>query len=176
MTARFSIAPHFHVEGAWPDRLRVADGDEWRIPQDAELAGLIQEPEDTTPSFRLFSVPMHMRVRFWAMLGEEAETASGDFVRFSDDLAEFLAFKELPPPSDAVCELIVQDAAGTVTTADAWALVNFGEESVALAWPGLQLRLDPGEGCCMTENAPCDVIPPEADDLNALFVIRPPAA
>ena len=53
---------------------------------------------------------MHMRTRFWAMLDEEAVEGSGDFVYFSDDLAEFLTFKDLPPPKDAVCELILQNA------------------------------------------------------------------
>jgi hypothetical protein len=113
-----------------------------------------------------------MRTRFWAMLNEEAAAGTGDFDEFSDGLAEFLTFKELPPPQDSVCELLVQAPGGTVKTGDVWALINFGEEPVLLAWPQLRLRLVPGEGCRMAAGLPPDVVPPAEDELNALIAIR----
>lgn len=178
MTACFAVAPHFQCKGSWADRLLVAEGDGWRAPGEAELAGLTRDspPEDGTACSRLFTVPMHMRTRFWAMLDQEAAEGSGDFVNFSADLAEFLTFKSLSPPKDAVCELILQDAAGTVTTDDAWALVNFGEEPVLLAWPQLQLRLNPGEGLQIASAPLPGVVPPANDELNALVAIRLGAA
>lgn len=182
MTASFAVAPNFQCKGSWVDRLRVAQGDGWRAPNDDELASLTPgTPQDVSPGDGvacscLFTVPAHMRTRFWAMLDEEAAEGSGDFVNFSDDLAEFLKFKNLPPPKDAVCELILQDAGGTVTTDDVWALVNFGEEPVLLGWPGLQLRLDAGEGLRIGAGSPANVMPPANEDINVLLAIRPASA
>jgi hypothetical protein len=106
------------------------------------------------------------------MLDEEAATGTGDFVEFSDDLAQFLTFKNLSPPNDSIWELLVQDASGTVSTDDVWALINFGEEPLLLAWPQLHLRLDPGEGCRMTAGLPPDVVPPAKDELSVFIAIR----
>jgi hypothetical protein len=180
--ALFAVAPNFQCKGSWADRLLVAAGDSWRAPDDKELAALTPStPQDSslgdgTACFCLFSIPMHMRTRFWAMLDEEAAEGTGDFVNFSDDLAEFLTFKELSPPQDAVCELLLQNEGGKVSTDDVWALVNFGEEPVRLGWPGLQFRLDPGEGLRMAPGSPPDVVPPANDDVNVLLAIRPASA
>ena len=156
------------------DRLLVAEGDRWRAPHDDELAGLtLNTPsQDGGACSSLFTVPAHMCSRFWAMLDEEASAGTGNFDGFSDDLAQFLTFKELPPPKDAVCELLVQDAAGEVRTEDVWALINFGEGPILLAWPQLRLRLVSGEGCRMAAGLPLDVLPPLQDELNLLLAIR----
>lgn len=178
MKASFAIAPNFQCKGSWADRLLVAEGDAWRAPDDSELAGLtLSAPQDMpsgdgTACACLFTVPMHLRARFWAMLDEEAAEGSGDFVNFSDDLAEFLTFKDLPPPNDAICELLLQDVGGKVATDDVWALVNFGEDPVLLAWPELQVRLNPGEGLRVASGNPPDVVPPVNDDVNVLLAIR----
>jgi hypothetical protein len=174
----FAVAPNFQCKGSWADRLLVAEADGWRAPDETEMVNLTLNtpPADGAACSRLFSVPMHMRTRFWAMLDEEAAEGSGDFVYFSDDLAEFLTFKDLPPPKEAVCELILQNAVGRVTTDDAWALINFGEEPVVLAWPQLQLRLDPGEGLQTALECPPDVVPPVDDELNVLLAVRLAAA
>jgi len=174
----FAVAPNFQCKGSWTDRLLVAEADGWRAPAETELVELtpITPPANGTACACLFSVPVHMRTRFWAMLDEEAVEGSGDFVYFSDDLAEFLTFKDLPPPKDAVCELILQNALGTVTTDDAWALINFGEEPVLLAWPELQLRLGPGEGLRTALECPPNVVPPADDELNVLLAVRLAAA
>lgn len=177
MKACFAIAPNFQCKGSWTDRLLVAEGDGWRAPHDDEAAGLTltKPPEDAAACSCLFTVPVHMRTRFWAMLDEEASAGTGDFDRFSDDLAQFLTFKELSPPNDSVYEILVQDTAGKVTTGDVWALINFGEDPVLLAWPQLRLRLFAGEGCRMTVSSPPDVVPPQ-DELNVLLAIRRPAS
>ncbi len=79
----------------------MAEGGGWRAPLDDELAGLALTKPDSDPACCcLFSVPAHMRNRFWAMLNEEAAEGTGDFDEFSDDLANFLTFKELPPPNE----------------------------------------------------------------------------
>lgn len=178
MKAAFAVAPNFHVNGSWADRLLVADGDGWRAPDEKERLALTRDapPADGTACSCLFSVPMHLRTRFWAMLNDEAAEGTGNFISFSDDLAEFLTFKDLPPPKDALCELLLQDTGGKVTTDDVWALVNFGEEPFLLAWPGLQMRLNPGEGLRIAPGHPPDVVPPEDDDVNVLLAIRPEAA
>ena len=174
MKLSFAIAPNFQCKGSWIDRLLVAEDGGWRAPRDDELASLTQEEasEDRGACSFLFSVPNHMRTRFWAMLDEEAAAGTGNFVEFSDDLAGFLTFKGLSPPTASVCELVVQDANGKVSTDDIWALINFGEETVLLAWPQqLQLRLVPGEGCRIV-GLPPDVVTPRKDELNLLLVIR----
>lgn len=174
MTAPFAVAPNFQCKGAWAERLLVAAGAGWRAPNENELAGLTSDtsPGDGTACSRLFIVPMHMRGRFWAMLDEEAAEGSGDFVSFSDDLAEFLTFKGLPPPKESVCELLLQDAGGQVVADGVWALVNFGDEPVLLTWPELRLRLEPGEGLQAKAGSPPQVVPPADDDVNVLLAIR----
>jgi len=68
------------------DRLLVAEGESWRAPHEDELDSLTlnKPPEDAAACFCLFSVPAHMRTRFWAMLNEEASAGTGDFDEFSD--------------------------------------------------------------------------------------------
>jgi hypothetical protein len=171
--ALFAVAPNFHSDGPWKDRLFVAEGGGWRVPHDDELASLtLTKPGSDPTCCCLFFLPAHMRNRFWAMLNEEAAEGTGNFDEFSRDLAIFLAFKELPPPKDSVSELLIQSPDGKVETGDVWALINFGEEPVLLAWPQLQLRLGPAEGCRMTVGLPPNVVPPPNDELNVLLAIR----
>jgi hypothetical protein len=152
----------------------VAEGERWRAPHEEELASLTlnKPPEDAATCVCLFSVPAHLRTRFWAMLNEQASMGTGDFDEFSEDLVRFLTFKGLPPPKDSVCELLVQDARGEVRTGDGWALINFADEPILLAWPQLRLRLASGEGCRLTEGLPPDVVPPPKDEMNVLLAIR----
>ncbi len=174
MKPLFAIAPHFQCKGSWTDRLLVAEGEVWRAPDDNELANLIvKEPSDAeTLCACLFTVPVHMRTRFWAMLQDEAEAGDGDFVAFSVDLANFLTFKNMTPPKDPVCELLIQEAAGSLDMKDVWALINVGEEPVLLAWPQQQLRLNPGEGCRLALDLPPVVVPPAPDEMNVVVAIR----
>lgn len=172
MKALFAVAPNFHFAGSWKERLLVAEAGGWRAPTDDELAALTPAAPGSAPDrCCLFTVPAHMRNRFWAMLNEEAAEGTGNFDAFSEDLANFLKFKELAPPNDLMCELLIQDAAGKVETGDVWALVNFGDEPVLLAWPQVRLRLLPGEGCRMAAGSPPEIAPP-SDELNVLLAIR----
>jgi hypothetical protein len=174
VNSSFAIASNFQCKGSWRDRLLVAECDRWRVPNEHELVSLTpnKPPQDAAACSLLFSVPAHMRTRFWAMLNEEASAGTGDFDEFSEDLVQFLTFKELPPPKDSVCELLVQDAGGKVRTGDVWALINFGEEPILLAWPRLRLQLAPGEGCRTAVGLPPDVVPPPQDELNVLLAVR----
>jgi hypothetical protein len=168
----FAVAQNFHCSGSWKDRLQVAEGSGWRAPNDDELASLTQTPGRDPACCCLFSVPAHISHRFWAMLNEEAAEGAGNFDEFSQDLAGFLTFKELPPPENSVSELLIQNPDGQVDTGDIWALVNFGEEPVFLAWPQTQLRLGPAEGCRLAAGFPPAVLPPAEDELNVLLAIR----
>ena len=173
MKPLFAIAPNFQCKGAWTDRLLVAEGSGWRKPLDDELPSLtVSEPSGEGAVTCLFTIPAHMRARFWAMLEDEAESGVGDFVEFSIDLANFLTFKNLPPPNEPVCELLIQDTGGSLSTSDAWALINVGEEPVLLAWSQHQLRLVPGEGCRLAADLPPVVVPPAQDELNVVLAIR----
>ncbi|HWP14722.1 MAG TPA: hypothetical protein VNM46_03790 [Xanthobacteraceae bacterium] len=170
MRPAFAIAPDFHLSGGWSDRLLLAEGEGWRSPREDELAALMGESSEAESAVLLFTVPAHMRGRFWEMLGEEAAEGTGDFVTFAADLRQFLAFKELPPPADALFDLVVQDVGGAVDTAGLWALVNFGDEPLVLDWPDVRLRLGSGEGCRTSTELPA--VAPPADDPNVMVAIR----
>ena len=124
----------------------------------------------------LFAIAAHMRARFWDMLGEEAAEGSGDFVTFAADLRQFLAFKELPPPAAATFDLLVQDVGGAVDPAGLWGLINFSDEPLLLDWPGVRLRLGPGEGCRVDPRYPPPGVVAPADEPNVMVAIREGAA
>jgi len=171
MRPAFAIAPNFHLDGGWADRLLIAANEGWRAPREDEIAALVADAAHADVATLLFAFPVHMRARFWDMLGEEAAEGTGDFVAFAAEVRQFLAFKELPPPPDALFELLIQDASGEVDVAGLWALTNFGEEPLLLDWPDVRLRLAPGEGCRIDPRCPPGVIPP-AEEPNAMVTIR----
>ena len=171
MRPAFAIASNFHVSGGWLDRVLVAPNEGWRAPREDELAALVAEAPRTDGAALLFAIPAHMRARFWTMLSEQAAEGTGDFIAFAADMRQFLVFKELPPPADAVFELLAQDAGGKVNAAGLWALVNFGDEPLHLDWPGVRLRLGPGEGCRIDPSCPPGVVPP-AEEPNVMVAIR----
>ena len=171
MRPTFAIAANFHSSGGWMDRLLVPEGVGWRAPREDELAVLVAETPHADGVACLFVIPGHLRAKFWDMLGEEAAEGTGDFVSFAEEMRQFLAFKELPPPADAVFELLVQDVGGEVDTAGLWSLLNLDDEPLLLAWPGIRLRLDPGTGCRFDTGFPPGVVPP-TEEPNVLLVIR----
>jgi hypothetical protein len=171
MKPAFAIASNFRLDGGWLDRLLVAENEGWRAPSADELASLVAEAPRPDAAAVLFVLPAHMRERFWAMLGEQAAEGTGDFVTFAEELREFLAFKALPPPAESVFDLLVQDVGGTVDAAGLWALVNFDDEPLLLDWPGVRLRLGPGEGCRIDPQHPPGIVPP-AEEPNAMVAIR----
>ena len=171
MRPAFAIAPNFHVNGGWMDRLLVAENDGWRAPREDELAAFVPEVPPADGAALLFAAPAHMSARFWAMLNEQAAEGTGDFVTFAADMRQFLAFKELPPPDDAAFELLAQNAGAEADAAGLWALVNFGDEPLLLDWPGVRLRLGPGEGCRVDPRSPPGIVPPD-EEPNVMVAIR----
>ena len=175
MRPAFAFAPNFHMSGGWLDRLLVAGGVGWRAPGEDELSPLVAQAPSADGAVLLFTMPAHMRSRFWAMLNEQATEGTGDFITFAADIRQFLTFKDLPPPDEAAFELLIQETGGEVNAAGLWGLVNFGEEPLLLGWPDVRVRLDPGEGCRLGPLAhPAVVVP--ADEPNAMVAIRMEAA
>src|SRR5688572_23402152 len=175
MKPAFAIASNFHVDGGWSDRLLVADNEGWRAPRDDELALLVAEAPPVDGVTLLFAIPMHMRARFWDMLNEQVAEGTGDFITVAADMRQFLVFKELPPPADAVFELLAHDAGGNVDTAGLWALINFGDEPLLLDWQGVRLRVDTAEGCRIDPRCPPGVVPP-AEEPTVMVAIRKDSA
>ena len=171
MRPAFAIAPNFHLTGGWSDRLLVGGHEGWRTPHDGEVAALATQAPGTDPAALLFAIPAHMRNRFWDMLGEEAAEGTGDFVTFAADLRQFLVFKELPPPADAVFDLVVQDVGAAVDPAGLWGLVNFSDDPLLLEWQDVRLRLDAGEGCRVDATSPPSVVA-HTEEPNVMVVIR----
>ena len=172
MTASFAVAPNFQCKGSWADRLLVAEGAGWRAPDAAELVSLTQTPEDAVASTACFPFRCICAAASGPCWTKKRPRAAATSSVFPTIWPQFLTFKDLSPPKDSVCELLVQDAGGKVTTSDVWALINFGEDPLLLAWPGLQLRLNPGEGFQTAAGSPPEVVPPANDELNALVAIR----
>src|SRR5690242_16190437 len=115
MTAsvQVALAPNFHLPGVLAERLLVADRGGWRAPSEDERAAIT--PPDVTgaePSglVLLFALPRHLRSSFWALL--EQDETRGDFGAFAAEVGRFLTFKQLPPPPQAVVELVLQGAGG----------------------------------------------------------------
>jgi hypothetical protein len=127
---RFVVAPHFHLPADWPRRLRVGAGVEeaggrffprpsWRPPTPDELPFLVRASDGPTPPEEpedcvcLFQLPGHLRSEWWQLL-EQAAEVFGDgrlpgFETFASRVGEFLAFKSLPVPEGARCEVVVSN-------------------------------------------------------------------
>jgi hypothetical protein len=125
---RFAVAPHFHLSADWPRRLLVGDGLEeidgcffprpsWRPPTAGELAGLLPNsaepaiPEELEACVCLFHLPTHLRSAWWDLL-EQAAGDLGDgclpgFNTYVSQVVAFLAFKGLPVPDGASCDVVV---------------------------------------------------------------------
>ena len=171
MRPTFAIAPNFQMTGGWQERLLLPEAAGWRGPLDAEVAAFAPQAADAQTNL-MFTLPAHLRQRFWAMLSEQAAEGTGDFIAFADDMRQLLDFKMLKLPADAAFELVLQDPRGEVDGTGLWALANFGEEAVLLEWPGVRLRLAPGEGCRFAGALP-HIVPPEGEeDPNVLVAIR----
>jgi hypothetical protein len=131
-----TVAPRFHLPGAWPDRLRVNSGVEargehffpradWRLPAPEELALLAND--DGAPAapdgFRrealsLFHVPEHLRRRWWDLAARQGNPAGIDaegFQAFLRGVVDFCRFKGLPLLPTCACDLVVT-APGRVST------------------------------------------------------------
>jgi hypothetical protein len=111
-----TVAPRFHLPGAWPDRLRVNSGVEardghffpradWRPPAPEEVALLTGEGAPAAADrFRpealsLFHVPGHLRRRWWDLAARQGNPGGIDaegFQAFLRAVVEFCRFKGLP--------------------------------------------------------------------------------
>jgi hypothetical protein len=166
---RFAVAPHFHVPADWPRRLLVGAGVEeadgrflprqsWRPPTPGELALLVQEADRPEPSGEpeacvcLFQLPQHLRSEWWQLLDQGAGGLTDGrlpgFEAFADRVGEFLAFKGLPVPEDARCEVVVSNpglrSLGPGVQARRgsrlWGGINLGDEETAVVLINLLSR------------------------------------
>jgi hypothetical protein len=135
-----TVAPRFHLPGAWPDRLRVNSGVEargehffprgdWRLPAPEELALLADD--DGVPAapdgFRrealsLFHVPEHLRRRWWDLAARQGNPAGIDaegFQAFLRGVIDFCRFKGLPLLPSCAFDLVVTAPGRPSTRVDA---------------------------------------------------------
>src|SRR5262249_32950138 len=118
----------------------------------------------------LFALPGHLRSSFWSMLERQATEGDGDFVAFAQEVASFLAFKQLPTPAGSAFELVLRPSGEPYHGAGTWGVVNLGEDRAFVAWPALRLRLGPGEGCRLPQGMPLDV--PPGQEADVLLIVR----
>src|SRR5262249_13727234 len=135
-----------------------------------ELAALVLDP--TRPGAReelpgcvcLFVVPAHLRSGFWDLLAQAREQGANfadGFSAFAVEVANFLAFKQLPLPAGAVFELVVNRPGqpAPLAASPPWGLINLGEDAASVVvldapagdgpaaeYPPVRLQLGPGEG------------------------------
>ncbi len=201
---RFVVAPHFHLPADWPGRLRVAAGVEedggrffprppWRPPSADELPALVRASAVPAPAqgtedcVCLFALPGHLRSAWWELLERAAGEAEGlpAFEPFVGRLGELLAFKELPLPEGARCEVVVSrpgqrsvrwDAEGNRPRGLACNLAPWAPWPVEEArWPRLWGGINLGDEstAVVLLNLPCRLLEAE---LRRRFPDRPPPA
>jgi hypothetical protein len=135
-----TVAPRFHLPGAWPDRLWVNSGVEargehffpradWRRASPAELALLAND--DGAPavpdgfrreSLSLFHVPEYLRRRWWDLAARQGNPAAIDaegFRAFLRGVIDFCRFKGLPLPPTCAFEIVVTAPGRASTRVDA---------------------------------------------------------
>ena len=175
---RFAAAPRFHLPRDWSGRFLVgagvgeADGrfsplGPWRPPTPAELA-LLREPaaepssEGLEERVSLFQLPRHLHSEWWEVL--DRAVGWGDrrlpgLDGFVGRVGAFLAFKGLPLPERARCDVVVSrpgqrsvlwDApadrpAGEACPPRRWGAINLGDEDTSLALINLPPRQQEAE-------------------------------
>jgi hypothetical protein len=123
-----TVAPRFHLRGAWAERLRVNSGvkargerffprADWRLPGPEELALLTSD--DGVPAapdgFRcealsLFHLPEHLRRRWWDLAARQVNPAEIDaeaFQAFLEAIVDFCCFKGLPLLRSCAFDVVV---------------------------------------------------------------------
>jgi hypothetical protein len=163
---RFVVAPHFHLPGDWSRRLLVGAGVEeadgrffprssWRPATPDELALLVRAEgpapaEELEDCVCLFPLPEHLRSGWWKLL-ENATEVLGEgplpgFETFVSQVAELLAFKGLPVPEGARCEVVVGSPAQPLVSAGLrcnlalWGGINLGDEETSVVLINLPCR------------------------------------
>jgi hypothetical protein len=157
---RLVVAPAFHVAADWAARFRL--GPDGRGLSAAELAALLPDPARPIECSALhdhlclFRLPQHLLSAWWRV----AEAALEGLDAFVGEVAEFLAFKGLPIPDGAVCDVLVSAPGRPSLQGDGpglgvglWGVINLGAEPSALlfadlrpACPVVCLAIEPGEG------------------------------
>jgi hypothetical protein len=134
-----TVAPAFHLPGAWLDRLRVNSGIEaqdehffpradWRLPTPEELVLLANDGAPTAPNaFRrealsLFHVPEHLRRRWWDLAARQGNPAAIDAEAlqvFLRGVVDFCSFKGLPLLPTCAFDVVVTAPGRPSTRVDA---------------------------------------------------------
>jgi hypothetical protein len=113
------VAPSFYLRIDWPRRLLLAAGVEregaaffprsnWRPPDDREVDLLTRQ--GLADCLSLFQLPRHLFTAWGRLLERAGVSGEGrleGFDAFVADVAEFLAFKDLPVPEGAAFDLLV---------------------------------------------------------------------
>lgn len=168
MTAscRLAVAPNFHLPGTVAQRLLGTD-----CPS-ADIVLPSPAREDAQSLVLLFVLPARLRSMFWETLEQAPGGSAGSFDAITAETAQFLAFKELPPPVRALFELVLQRPAAPFDGRGLWAVVNLSDDVVQLALPGLRLALAAGEGCRLPDGMTAESLSPSGDDPAMLLVVR----
>jgi hypothetical protein len=171
---RFAIASRFHVPPDWSRRLAL--GAPWRTPTEAERAGLVRAAavaaNGPNEDVLLFGLPRHLLAEWQELLERAATSAAGaldGFDAYAGRVGAFLAFKGLPVPAEATCEVLASASGqesvswdGANASARLWGGVNLGDEAAAVVFadlphqdaPPVRLLLGPGEGFRLPERGP----------------------
>lgn len=151
---RIAKAPRFHDPSALSDRICINSGTieaegvflprpEWRAPTETELALLVADgpaaPENPTASHLcLFSIPEHLRSRWWTLAEGGLEQAEAWVPAFAREVASFLQFKGLPIPAGCAFDVVVTEAGQPATRADSASGERLGlgfDLAPTLPWP-----------------------------------------
>jgi hypothetical protein len=152
-----AVAPNFHLD--------ELPGGRWEAAAGADVTHC-----GTT---LLFALPGHLRASFWSVL--EQGDAPANFDVLAAEVGRFLAFKELSPPPGAVFEVILHGASGVVEPRGLWAVINLGDDLVAVEVPGLRIFLGAGEGAQFPDGPVAAVQPPTSDvPMQILLAVRRP--
>ena len=121
----------------------------WRQPTADELSLLVwiseepPPPEELNACICLFQLPEHLRSRWWNLLVAVAGTLEDGplpgFETFVNQVVEFLAFKNLPVPKGARCDLVVSNperhlakGGGDYFGRRLWGKINLGDEPTSV--------------------------------------------
>jgi hypothetical protein len=175
---RLAVASHFHLVADWPRRLQIGAGVEeangsffpcspWRPPTPDELALLVQSTEERVPPEEregcvcLFQLPGHLRAEWWKRLEQGADLLGTGplpgFEAFVSQVADFLAFKDLPLPDGAHCDVVLSDPRQRFVSWSPpegaprlWGGINLGDEDTSLVLVNLsygQMRAELHRRC-----------------------------
>lgn len=166
---RFCVAPRFANPLPWQERLQVGSAPAWRLASEAECAQLIAN-DATDESWQrdicLFSIPEHLRVKWWDLAAKQLETqpARPDSMEpFAKSVVEFAQFKRVPLPCRCAFDVTLtapqdqQTPTAAALNAPVVARINLGDERTALVFsnaatgqladkPLVRLVLHRGEG------------------------------